>query len=134
MNELLLYIINYCSDLYYKFNFKFIYSSYYEGDNSSIVLSNESVSLMFLRDRGQLLLDFYINYKKENEDYFSIDLVRELITGERNCVSLLNNDNGGFIRNNIYKIVNLFKKENLEDTIKKLKKLEGERSKRLWSI
>lgn len=132
MDELLIFIMKFCSDLYYKFGFKFIDSDFYEGDNSMIVLGREDMKLMFIKERDKLFLQFCSKFNKKKEDWYSLDLVRQLITNEQKYFSLLDESNGNFIKNNLEKILALFSKKEIDDTLTKLKKSEKIRSKILF--
>lgn len=132
MNELLQFIMNYCESLYTKYNFKFVDSDYCEGDNSYITLRNEDIDLMFLRDRSQLFLHVYSKYDPEKENYYSLDLVRQLLTGEKEYYSLLDENNGIFLHDNMLEILKLFKRNLINDTLLKLNVLQEKRTKKLW--
>ena len=64
MNDVLLFIMTYCKDMYYRHGFKFVDSGYCEGDNSYVTLRNADSDFMFIKDRGQLFLqrkNIYVN-------------------------------------------------------------------------
>lgn len=132
MNEILIFIIKYCSELYYKYGFRFINSDYCEGDNSIIVLENGNVRFLFLRDRGQLMLEVSLSLNGKKSEQFSFELIRQYISGESELFTILDDNNGAFIRDNLEKIVNLLSENSVKTTILNLKKLEKRRSKLLF--
>jgi len=133
MNEMLLFIIKYCSELYYKFGFKFVYSDCCEGDNSILVLeSSTAVKFMFMMDRKQMTLEIACSIDRKKHEQYSFELVRKLITGESDYYTLLDDNNGAFLRDNLDRIVDMFMEKNIRNTTRYLKELEKKRAKLLF--
>ncbi len=61
MDEILNFLLKYCSDLYKKYGFKFSDSEVTTqfGGNACLILENDNLKLSFIIDRGQLSLDFF---------------------------------------------------------------------------
>ncbi len=135
MDEILEYLISYCSFLYERNRFRFVDSMVSDafGGDSLLVLASEELQLRFVRDRGQLFLDFRTARQKGDKGWYSIDLVRQLITGEREYHSLMNEENARFLKENLDTIEQLFSERNIKDTLSSLKELRRKRSKRLSS-
>lgn len=129
MNDILLFIMEYCSDLYYLFGFRFVDSSYYEGDNSMVVLAKGNLQFVFTRDRGQMFLDIEGRIKMKRIFSFSIDLIRRLIDGSREFNAILDKENGDFVNRNIDRIIDLFSESKIETTKKELELIRRERMK-----
>lgn len=95
-----------------------------------LVLSNDIVKLKFVYDRGQLFLDFNSCYDKNKNNWYSFDLIRQLVTGEEGYYSIMDNKNGKFLQRNIDQIMGMFAKPEIEYTLTKLKSLQEIRVKR----
>ena len=134
MDEILEFLIKYCSEAYKKYVFKFtdseVSSSF--GGNAYIMLENDDLKLRFINDRGQLMLDFYSKFDKKRDNWYSIDLIRQLISGENKYYALLDENNGKFIQNNLREILVIFKKDAVEQTIAKLNLLRKKRAKEIF--
>lgn len=127
------HLVKYCSNIYKKYGFKFIDSGVSTSfGNSFIILKNDNLMLRFISDRGQLFLDFHSNFDKNKNNWYSIDLVRQLITGEKEYYSLLDEINGRFIKNNFEQILQIFDKDVINQTIEKLNFLRKKRAKKLF--
>jgi len=97
-----------------------------------LVLEHEDLRLKFVRDRGQIFLDFQPTSKKSKRDWFSIDIVKQLVTGKIEPSAELDSEKAEFLKNNLDKIEQLFSTANMESTIKNLRELERARAKRLF--
>lgn len=72
-----------------------------------------------------------MNYDKNN-DWYSIDIVRQLITGKVHDSAILDQNSHIFLYEHFSILCELFSPEKAPDTIAKMKKLESERAKRLF--
>lgn len=136
MNEILKFLIEFCSFLYERDGFRFIDSAVSKSfGNAAIILGTSDLNIRFTRERGQLFADFKSNhYGKINAySWYSIDVVRQLITGENQYYSIMNEDNAIFLKENINKIISIFSEPNVQETIMRLKKLERIRAKKIFS-
>lgn len=133
MNDILKFLINYCSDLYLTRSFKFIDSEVSQSfGNAILVLSNGVTSLKFTMDKGQMFLDFKSDFSKKKNDWYSFDLIRKLLREETGYYSILDDSNGKFISENLLEILSLFTVEMIDKTLMKLSKLEKKRAKFLF--
>ena len=134
MEEILQYLKKHCSFLYAPNQFRFVDSESSESfGNALLVLEHEDLRLKFVKDRGQLFLDFQPTSSKRKKDWFSIDIVKQLVTGNIEPSAEMDGEKAKFLKNNLDEIKRLFSPDNLEDTIKKLRDLERQRAKRLFS-
>ena len=131
MEEILQYIKKHCSFLYSPHKFQIVESESSESfGNALIILEDEEMRLQFVRDRGQVFLDFQpTSYNKE---WFSIDIVKQLVTGKIEPSAEIDSEKVEFLKNHLDEIKDLFSQKNLTSTIKKLKDLERARAKRLF--
>lgn len=83
-------------------------------------------------DRGQLFLDFQGVTRKGKLDWYSVDVVRQLVTGERQSSAELTEDYASFLRDHLDEIERRFADENLADTIGALRELERARAKEMF--
>ena len=121
------------SFLFSPFQFRIIESqSSVSFGNAEVILKHEDLLLKIVKDRDQIFLDFQPSSKKGKLNWFSIDIVKQMITGKIEPSAEMNPRNIEFLKNNLAKIKQLFLKENTPDNIKELKKLERKRAKRLF--
>ncbi len=134
MDEILKFILSYCSFLYQKYKFKFIDSEVSDSfGNAFLTLTSETISIRFIRERGQLVLDFQSNLLKKNyASWYSFEIVRQFITNEKEYYSIMNEDNAKFLENNFEKIKDIFSVSKVAETVKEFKKLEKKRAKKLF--
>ena len=134
MNEILKFLMKYCSFLYETNRFKFVdslVSSSFGGD-SLLVLASDTLRLRFVRDRGQLFLDVQSAHQKDKKRWYSIDLVWRLITGEKRQSAELNEDYAAFLRDHLDEIERRFSAHSVKETAEALGKFEQIRAKDLF--
>ena len=100
--------------------------------NCDITLQSQKMKIRLIRDRGQISMDFRAASGTHEEDWYSIDIVRQMITGEKECSGLMDTENTLFLRQNIDAIENLFTDEALPMTRTEMRRLEMARAKRLF--
>jgi len=124
------YVNKYFSALFEKYGFQ-ISSTYNPGD--SLTVESRDVNIRFSDERGQMLVEFQSNHfgKKDEYSWYSIDIMRELITGETKCNGFMDKSNLTFMQKNIEKILGQFSESNAKNTILKLRKLEKIRARDL---
>ena len=133
MGEFTQYVKKKISFLFSPFQFRIIESqSSVSFGNAEVILKHEDLLLKIVKDRDQIFLDFQPSSKKGKLNWFSIDIVKQMITGKVEPSAEMNPRNIEFLKNNLAKIKQLFLKENTPDNIKELKKLERKRAKRLF--
>lgn len=133
MEEILRYLMKHCSFLYSPNQFRFVDSGSSESfGNAFLVLEHKDLRLKFIKDRGQLFLDFQPTSSNRKMDWFSIDIVKQLVTGNIEPSSEMDTDKAKFLKSNLDEIQRLFSTANLKGTLKKLRELERARAKRLF--
>ena len=131
MNELLNFLISNFAFLYNDYDARFT-DSRVQGLNAMLVLEMSDLRLRFVRDRSQLFLDFQSNQQPQEDNWFSYDVVRQLITKEIVDSALLDEKKAKFVRDNIKVIAKAFSEKNKLATEKTLHKFEKARAKRLF--
>jgi len=125
--------MKHCSFLYSPNRFRFVDSGSSESfGNAFLVLEHKELRLRFVKDRGQIFLDFQPTSKNRKGEWFSIDIVKQMVTGEIETSAEMDSEKRKFLKTNLDKIEQLFSSANREGTIKKLKELERARAKRLF--
>jgi len=133
MEEILRYLMKHCSFLYSPNRFRFVDSGSSESfGNAFLVLEHEELRLQFVKDRDQIFLDFQPTSTNRKNDWFSIDIVKQLVTGNIEPSSEMDTAKAKFLKDNLDEIEQLFSTAKLEGTIKKLRELERARAKRLF--
>ena len=135
MAEILEFLVRYCSFLWTSGRYRIAESQIAPsfGGDAYLVISSESLRLRFVRDRGQLFLDFQEGDAVPKGDWYSIDLVRRLITGERQDTAELGEDYAVFLRYSFPEIESRFANvELVSDTKRQLHDLERIRAKELF--
>lgn len=134
MKKILQFLATSGSFLYEDRGFRFVDSQYSGvfGGNGLVVLQNDKMDVRLLLDREQLSMDFRGKGRASPRDWFSEDIVRQMITGEIDR-TFLDNNNVEFIQSHLDEIEQLFSVENLSTTEAKCRQLQRERSKRLFA-
>jgi len=133
MEEILRYLMKHCSFLYSPNKFRFVDSDSSDSfGNALLVLEHQDLRLQFIRDRGQLFLDFQPRSINNKREWFSIDNVKQLVTGKIEPSAEMDSEKAEFLKIHLDEIEQLFSTTNVQSTIKKLKVLERERAKRLF--
>lgn len=134
MNEILRFLITYCSDLYNKHGFRFedseISSSF---DNAYLKLGSETLEIVVILDRSQLFMDFRSRCEGSSQRAYSIDLVHQLLLGHDGGYSVLDEECGRFLQNNIGAILDRFRCSEACSTIRLLDDLRAERGRRRFA-
>lgn len=133
MDKILEYVKKHFSFLYENYKFKFIdtATSNSFGGEGVLLLSNEIIILKFINDKQQLFLDFQSVYDHKKQ-WYSIDLIRQLIFPEEKDHSLINKSNIKFLKENLDEILIKFSEPHLKDVLNKLENLKDERADRLF--
>jgi len=134
MDEILRFLLSNLNFIYNDYGFKFIdsMSSKSFGGDGYITLQSDQMEIRILSDRNQMFLDFRsLKFDKKN-DWHSIDVIRQLITGNVFDNAVLDEKTASDIKDNFSDICGLFASSEVNETVSKLKKLEFERSKRLF--
>jgi hypothetical protein len=135
MDEILSFLLEYASDLYKKYGFKFTDSKVSEefgGENGYIQLSNDELDISISNDRSQMFIEFFPRIKNQKRYGYSLGLLREHLTGERFSDVLTENQNNLFLKNNLNSILNCFSKKVLAKNILSLEELLRRRDQSRW--
>jgi hypothetical protein len=134
MNQILRFLITYCSFLYRPDGFRFVdsYTASSFGGDAFVVLASDQLRLRFVRDRGQLFLDFQGSSQQDKNNWFSIDVVQQLVVGEEQDSAEITAQRVKFVEERIEEISSRFSGDQLEDTQVALKSLERARAKKLF--
>ncbi len=134
MDEILRFLLTNFSFVYNDYGFKFVdsMSSKSFGGDGYITLQSDHMEIRILSDRNQMFLDFRsLKYDKKN-DWHSIDVIKQLITGNVCDNAVLDEKTVSNVKDNFSDICELFAPPDASETVSELKKLEFERSKRLF--
>jgi hypothetical protein len=134
MHEILEFVVKYCSFLWRGARYRIIdsaVSSSFGGD-AYLTISSDEVRIRFVRDRGQLFLDLQ-PANPDKREWYSIDLVRRLITGERLDSAELDAGYANFLRDSFAEIESRFADpERFPSTEAELRKLKRKRSREMF--
>jgi len=134
MDKILEYLLKNLSFIYNQYEFKFVdsmTSSSFGGDGY-LTLRSDYIEIRITNDRDQLFLDFRSTEFDKDNEWHSVDLIKQLITGIIDDTSMLNDDIAASVKENFSRIRKLFDLEKAKDTVMQLRKLEAERAKRLF--
>ena len=133
MDEILAFLVEYCANLYNKHGFRFVDSEVAPSfGNAAILLRNRNLEVQFIRDKGQLFLDFKSICEGQKVRWYSLDLVRQMVTGETFYHSMLDDANGRFLRENLPTILGLFECNCISETVHALDALRVKRGAELF--
>jgi hypothetical protein len=109
VNEILKHLVDYWSFLWSDGRYRITDSEVttHFGGDSLVVISSDQMRLRFVRDRGQLFLDFQPPWAGPKSDWYSVDLVRRLLDGQRQ-ESAESKDHVEFVREHFAEIESLF--------------------------
>ncbi|HLL66091.1 MAG TPA: hypothetical protein VK453_10135 [Micromonosporaceae bacterium] len=107
-------------------------STHFGGD-AVLVIVSEALRLRFVRDRGQLFLDVQPSWAGKTAEWYSVDLVYRLVTGQRQESAELNKEYVDFARVRLPEIESLFShKEAFRASKAKLDELKNLRAKEMF--
>jgi len=133
MTELLLFLIEHLAFLYAPDRYRFVDSRTSEGfGDAYLVLESDALRVRLVRDRSQLFMDVQSVGQHGDRDWYSIDIVRQLVTGERQTTAELSPDYAQFLERHLDEIERRFSDEELPATVSALKALQDERAKELF--
>ena len=133
MQTILNFILNHGLFLFDKYGFRFADSlcSKSFGGDSYVTLEFTKIKMRFVYDRSQFFIDFS-DSRARKEKWFSIDLIAQLITGEIQATSLVDDSTARFLIENMSAISEAFSKERIDSTLHELVNLSKERAKRMF--
>jgi hypothetical protein len=101
------------------------------GGDALLVVESPTLRLRFVRDRGQLLLDFQ-PAAEHRDEWWSVDLVRRLLLGRPEPSAVLDESYAAFLGEHLTEVEARFGAERWPATRDELKKLKVRRSKEMW--
>lgn len=133
MTEILAFIARHMGFLWTGARFRVVGSGIdnSNGGDAYLLVESSVLRLRFVRDRGQLLLEFQPSDSAVNE-WFSVDLIRRLWLGERESSGILDEGYAKFIEGHLEDIEASFGSEMWSDTHLQLKQLKRVRAKELF--
>jgi hypothetical protein len=130
------YIMKQAPFLFSGTQFRIIELEYYPEHfgNALMLIEDEEIRIHFVRDKDQVFIDFQAPTMRDpRKNWYHINIVKQLITGKIETSCEIVTRNIEFLRDNLEKIKEAFSASQLEDTVAKLKELQHEQSKRMFS-
>ena len=100
--------------------------------NAVLVVESTNLRLRFTCDRSQLFLELQPTATELPREWYSIDLVRRLFSGDREFSSILDSTFAEFLRDNLGWVEIRFDSTNWPATRVEMRKLATRRSKELF--
>lgn len=134
MTEILRFLVDRVPFLYAPGRFRFVDSgtSTSFGGDAFLTLASDVLRIRMVRDRGQLFMDVQSVGETGDLAWYSIDVVRWLITGEQPASAELSADDAAFLETHLDEIERRFSQEEAPTTIAALTDLEKKRAKELF--
>lgn len=136
MEIILAYLIEHASFLYREYKCRFVdsvFSQAYGGD-SIVVLESPGLRLRILTERKVLSCDFQALHKRDELDWYSLDLFRKIFLSEPEFHGGLESENTRFLREYFHLIEQVLSEENYPDTYEKLEAVTRLRVKQLFGF
>lgn len=120
--------------LYIKHDCRIVDSEYVAtfGGTGSVTLRNDIIEVRFELERDRLFMHMRAAGRRSLRPWFSMDILRQLLTGTAADKEIMNHKNVAFLRKNFDGLQRLFSKPNLEATESAGKELQRQRAKRLF--
>jgi hypothetical protein len=131
MNELLQFIMRHFSFLYDELGARFV-DSQVHGINALLVFELPDVRVRFVRDRDQILMEFQHNRRPPSNEWFSFDVVQQLITGTIHDDAVMDRSKAEFVKAKFAEIADAFSKARHRATEKTMHEYEEARANRLF--
>lgn len=132
MKQVLQFLIRCCLPLFERHGFRFQDSGV--GRNVAagawILIQSADVQLHLVCERNELVLQFRSVYDTKKKNWFSIDLISELL-GRNARTGLMDDENCSFLAENVDQILAEFRKDKAAVTIARLNHLKERRTKRM---
>ena len=136
MDEILEFLLKHASFLYRDHKFRFADSAISDSFGDAVlVMESPDFNLRFCRDRGRLHLEFQSNAlpRDDADSWYSIELVRYVITKEDQFRGILDQDNAMFLQAHYNDIRNMFSEKQIYETVDKLKHAKHIRAKHIFA-
>lgn len=133
MAEILDFIVRSCSFLWLAARYRVVDSevTLNFGGDAWLIVASQTLRLMFVRDRGQLFLDFQ-SPASPGRDWYSVDLVYRLLSGDKRDAAELDEEYARFIGERLLDIESVFSGKRMPETTKRLVSLERVRAKEMF--
>jgi hypothetical protein len=134
VNDLLDHLVKYWSFLWVSARHRItgsLVSTSFGGD-AYLTVASDALRLRFVRDRGQLFLDLQAAWAETTAEWYSVDLVSRLVTGQRQASGELNEEYVAFVRDRLPEIESLFSDKEFGTTKVELDKLKNLRAKDMF--
>lgn len=131
MNQLDAYVRENCAFLYTDHGASCIDEKSDSG-NALLVLVTADLQLRFVRDRGQLFLELRSRHVSSDAEWFSLDLVQQLLTDEIDDQTPLGDSRVNFLERHFADISKAFAGDQARATSFRLHELARARAKRLF--
>jgi len=131
--NLLRYIQENCDEVWKKD--QFVMTDHVEGasfGNELIRYENSFLVIEFVNERGHYTMEFISKVSRDKNHRYSIELLRQLITGENDLRPSLDDVNGSFLRTSLSELISRFEASMIDETRKELSILEKRRAKKLF--
>ncbi|WZH38267.1 MAG: hypothetical protein PIR02_06260 [Microbacterium enclense] len=102
------------------------------GGDSLVEFASDSLHFRFFTDRGQLFLDLRPGTSRRENDWYSIDLIRRLFTGDREESGLMDPGYAEFIRTRLADVEKRVSPAEWPHTEKALKDIKHKRSEEMF--
>ena len=134
MTRILAFIVNYMGFLWSGARFRIVGSevSTSNGGDALLLVESSQLRLRFVSDRTQLLLDFQPSETVNPNEWFSIDLIRRMILGNREFSAVLDESYVEFLQRNLDEIENRFSNENWPIPRSQLQALKKKRAEEMF--
>lgn len=131
MNELLDFVRSELSFLYNVYRCRFVNSSA-RGSDALLVFEADELRLRLTIDRGQITIEFQNAQTGDDLNWYSIGMIRQMLTNETCDNEVLDSELSQFICDNFVRIMSCFSTANAPSTEKQLAILEEQRGIRLF--
>lgn len=133
MTQILAFIVTHMAYLWDGAQFRIVDSEVTtaNGGDALLIVESTTVRLRFVRDRGQLFLDFQPTALRPDE-WYSVDLLRRLLLGRRETSAVLDDGYAEFVRLHLREIEERFSQERWPSTRGELKKVKVQRAKDMF--
>lgn len=132
MQQILEFIVAHLAFLWEEARFSIVGSEVTtsNGGDSSLQLESSVVRMRFVRDRGQLFLDF--QPKAAGRTWYSIDLVWRLLMGGGNRPAVMDAEYAEFLHQHLGELEDAFGAEGWRTTRGRLQKLRAQRAEEMF--
>jgi hypothetical protein len=134
MRKILMFLATDGAFLYENHHCSIVASEYVStfGGTGSVTLCNDVVELKFWLDRDRLCMQLRASDSKSAKSWFSIDILRQLVTDQIIGTSEMDEENLDFLRAKFSDLQALFDSSNVSATEAACRKLKQQRTKRMF--